>query len=259
MISQHVIDTVDRLKPNAYTGEDKLSWISDVETKIRTEIIKTFGSAYIDIVPGVSTYQLPTGVTYHDIEYVFLDGKKIDKLIFASIGDTNISVNANSPKRLQLYYLLKYPRFRYIEYVSDEDTIEFETDKIITTGKVFNEFFTGDRIIISGCTENEENNKETVILSGVDTVIDVEENTFVAGEEPEVITIKRVLDDYLIVPQPYDKIYKEYVMAMIDFNNREYESYNNAMAMYNYTLNALQTWYKQRSPINQFSRIRNIW
>jgi hypothetical protein len=261
--TQELIDTVDRLKPNAYSTEDKLNWISDVDSSIRATIMKYYGSATITTIPSTTIYSLPAGVNFEDIEYVFFNNKRVDKLDFRNIGLNgyagNININSNRSVTITIYYLIRHPRYRYVEYVSEPNSITFGTNFIETTGAEFNKFFTGDTIKISGCTVNEGNNKQAVILSGVDTKMEFEDDTFTAGAETAAITIIRVLNDNLIVPEPYDKMYKEYLFAMIDFHNREYESYNNNMIMYNATLEAFTNWHKQRSPINVYSKITNIW
>lgn len=41
------------------------------------------------------------------------------------------------------------------------------------------------------------------------------------------------LDASLSLPCPYDSLYLHWLEAQIDYNNREYISYNNSMAMFN--------------------------
>jgi hypothetical protein len=65
-------------------------------------------------------------------------------------------------------------------------------------------------------------------------------------------------DQELLVPAPYDKIYDDYVMAMIDWSNREYGAYNNSMIMYNASFDEVRKWYKQTNPIPD-TQIRNLW
>ena len=47
-------------------------------------------------------------------------------------------------------------------------------------------------------------------------------------------------DRPLRVEPPYDEVYRLYLMAMIDFHNREYGSYNNAMLMFRQRLEELK-------------------
>lgn len=261
--SGKLIEIVDRLKPNAYSTEDKLSWISDVACMIRAEIIKYYSTASITTTPGTIIYTLPAGVNFEDVEYVYFNDKKVDKLDFGRYGITgninNISIFSNNSVDITIVYLERFPRYRYVEYISNSGEITFGTNYIETIGEPFSNFLIGDTIEITGCTVNASNNKKAVIRSGISTRMEFDDNTFVAGNETGKVTIKRILNDVLLVPPPYDKMYKEYMFAMIDFNNREYDSYNNNMIMFNNTLDAFAKWYKQRDPMNIESKITNIW
>lgn len=45
------------------------------------------------------------------------------------------------------------------------------------------------------------------------------------------------LEKELIIPSPFDNVYKLYVEAMIDYHNREYENYNNSVMMFDTRFN----------------------
>ncbi len=262
MIAQWVIDKVDRLKPNAYSAEDKLDWISDVDTYIRSEIVKYYNYVTIETSAGEVTYDLPEGVVFENIEYILYNNKRVNKVDFRSYGingcQSNITINSTTPGTIILVYLIPLPRYRYIEYVSKEGDITFGTNYIQTLSDDFT-FEIVDTVEITGCVTNAENNKSAEIIGGTSAMLVFADDTFVAGNEPGVVTITRVLNDVLIAQPPYDKMYQEYLCAMIDFNNREYESYNNNMIMYNSTLKSFAQWYKQRNPIDLSSKIINIW
>lgn len=53
------------------------------------------------------------------------------------------------------------------------------------------------------------------------------------------------LDHQLLVSYPHDDIYEYWLMAQIDMANGEYDKYNNAMAMYNASLDAFTAWFAQ--------------
>ena len=54
-------------------------------------------------------------------------------------------------------------------------------------------------------------------------------------------------DTPLLVASPYDDIYHLYVSAMIDFYNREYNDYNNAILMFEERLNQYKSWHVRSS------------
>lgn len=262
MIAQEVIDKVDRLKPNAYSAEDKLFWISDVDTYLRAEIMPEYGTAEINTTPGVTVYPLPAGISFHDILYVWINGSRVHKIKFDDNGivgdESSISLFSASSIPVKIVYIVSYPRYRYINYVSGDGEIIFGSNFIETTGADFT-FYTEDTVIVSGCSVNANNNKEAKIKGGTTTKLIVDDDTFVPGLETGSVTIARVLNDGLLAYPPYDKIYEMYIYAMIDFNNRDYAAYNNNLAMYNNTLEQLMKSYKQRSPIDTITKITNIW
>ncbi len=61
----------------------------------------------------------------------------------------------------------------------------------------------------------------------------------------------------LIVPYPYADIYIYYLYAMIDYENREIESYNNNMSLFNEAYSQYEAYWKKNNPgSNQFI---NYW
>ncbi|MBE6961281.1 MAG: hypothetical protein E7445_02375 [Ruminococcaceae bacterium] len=58
--------------------------------------------------------------------------------------------------------------------------------------------------------------------------------------EPLSYDIPADADRALRVGHPYDELYSLYVMAMIDFHNREYGNYNNTMLMFRQRLEQLK-------------------
>ena len=53
------------------------------------------------------------------------------------------------------------------------------------------------------------------------------------------------LDTVLLVPAPYDDIYRYYLEAQIDYANNEYGRYNNSISMYNTAYAAFERWYNR--------------
>jgi hypothetical protein len=64
--------------------------------------------------------------------------------------------------------------------------------------------------------------------------VDGRVSTEVLGQEPPIqYKYPNDGDKELIVPFPYDSLYDYYLEAMIDYSNKEFGSYNNAMILYN--------------------------
>lgn len=51
------------------------------------------------------------------------------------------------------------------------------------------------------------------------------------------------LDTELIVPHPYDDVYRYWLEAQIDYANGEYAKYNNSMSMFNEAYSAYNRYY----------------
>ena len=76
--------------------------------------------------------------------------------------------------------------------------------------------------------------------------------------EKEPYDIPKDADETLLVPHPYDDIYGLYVSAMIDYHNREYDEYNNAVMLFQERLEQYKTWYIRNHPCCEAKNFRNV-
>lgn len=80
----------------------------------------------------------------------------------------------------------------------------------------------------------------------------------VHGTEPVVYDLPADADMPLLVAAPYDDLYILYVMAMIDFHNREYNDYNNTMLMFQERLEQYKVWYIRRNGGSKAKGFRHV-
>lgn len=80
----------------------------------------------------------------------------------------------------------------------------------------------------------------------------------VRGEEVPQLDLPRDGDEELAVGAPYEELYPLYAMAMVDFYNREYDQYNNTMAMFAQRLEQYRAWYIQEHPVCKAANWRNV-
>ena len=69
-------------------------------------------------------------------------------------------------------------------------------------------------------------------------------------------------DTELLIPEPYDEAYLHYVKAMIDYNNKEFISYNFNSQQFNAVYKAFAGWYKRQYGTTEGRktlRITNYW
>lgn len=65
-------------------------------------------------------------------------------------------------------------------------------------------------------------------------------------------------DKELLVPFPNDAIYDHYLQAMIDYTNKEFGTYNNAMMMFNEAYEAFAKQYIRENVPPSFYNFRNV-
>ena len=53
------------------------------------------------------------------------------------------------------------------------------------------------------------------------------------------------IDTELLIPHPYDDVYRFWLEAQIDYANGEYTKYNNSMAMFNTAYSAFERYYNR--------------
>jgi hypothetical protein len=58
-------------------------------------------------------------------------------------------------------------------------------------------------------------------------------------------SIEQDMERELLLPKPYDVVYLHYVIAMIEFNQHEYEAYNNTVDLANSVFLDAQKYYNQ--------------
>ena len=108
----------------------------------------------------------------------------------------------------------------------------------------------GGTVTISGLATNAVNNKVTAI-----TITDISEDhltltfaddTFTVGLTADLGTAVITFDGTeteLIISTFHNKLYRSYLIAMIDYANGEYDKYNNTMQMFNRELSEFTEWY----------------
>lgn len=62
-------------------------------------------------------------------------------------------------------------------------------------------------------------------------------------EPPRALQYPEDMNAVLCAPQAYERIYLEYVFAMIDFQNQEFSAYQNEMELFNESFDSYSKWY----------------
>lgn len=70
-------------------------------------------------------------------------------------------------------------------------------------------------------------------------------------------TITDHMEHELLLPKPYDVLYLNYIIAMIEFNQQEYEAYNNTVDLVNTQFADAQNYYNTKYGRDSGLRIKN--
>lgn len=65
----------------------------------------------------------------------------------------------------------------------------------------------------------------------------------VMQQEPVMYEYPRDMDTELLIGEPWEGLYGLYLEAMIDYHNREYNSYNAVLTMFNSRFEEYKKWY----------------
>lgn len=63
----------------------------------------------------------------------------------------------------------------------------------------------------------------------------------------------------LLAPEPYDKMYREYLKAMIRYESRDYPEYNNDIEMFNASFKSYSEYYVRENKGSTSNKIINYW
>lgn len=91
-------------------------------------------------------------------------------------------------------------------------------------------------------------------ISRIENTIRIE----VHGEEPRKYSFPQDADNELCAPHPFDDVYSLYVMAMIDYHNKEINGYNQTAVLFADRLEAYKRYYIQRNPHGKAKNFRNV-
>lgn len=261
---KEVIQFVDDIKKNPWPIDKKVKIVSNVDCRIRSEVDKVYNSVDFAYSEN-STYIMPDGVEFNDIDTIYFDSSQVDKLNVKGYGATLYNGVFNAPVKftnMRIIYQEKLTPYRYATYTSGVGQISIANnglrDILTTTGTDFENFKAADTVELIGFTDA-TNNKKALVLAVTSKTMEFVSGTFTTGSEANSITITRVLNDTLVLSGEDEEIYHAALMAKIDWWNKEYKSSNNNAALYNALWEAYEKKYQSKKPVDPNLRVRNIW
>lgn len=272
MYINEVLRTCDALCPNEYSDKEKYMWCDELSAMLTQEHLKKYDRVTVEADEDGS-YLLPEGVTFEMADRIIDGVREIDKLDFRSYGIEyyygqrgRFVLPARNRVRgsIDVVYLKRHEQIRTTEI--DNYTTVF-TDKTLRVPNTA-DFESGDTITITMKDAKIEN----VPILGVGEVfipimgddgtfagsvvadyleVNVPDGTFAELLDGNssiqcVCNIKRIVTDETVCDAPYDRMYVDFVNAQICYYQRDFDTYNQHMNLFNQRLAAYQAWLQQR-------------
>ena len=261
-----VLKMCNTLCPNEYTDTEKYNWCDEVSSMIMQEHLKKYDKVTIE-PESDGAYLLPEGVTFEMVDRIIDGVKEVDKTDFRSYGIEYYYGQRGRfilPERnrvrgtIDVIYLVQHEPIRNIII---NDTFTFKS----------NGFYLPNPTLVTGDSINMtigETVLENVAVLSVDIddemkfFVTVPDGTFAdllsgASQKDMECKIRRNVTDKTVCPAPYDRMYVDYVNAQICYYQRDFDTYNQHMNLFNQRLLAYQSWLQQRRVQDKDGRMIN--
>ena len=253
-----MLNMCDTLFPNEFTEKEKLMWCDELGAIISREHAKHRLVENVEITGG--RYALPVGVKMSEIDRVVAGDvliKKSDALSmgikFIEDGDRVYVVGDNVNKNVK--FLLR-PRYEKIRRISVSGAVFLVEEDLVTMpwrplqkGDLL-QIEAGDNTYHVTAGEPKINSDNTISFK---TTGDILPQGKLCGD------IKRIITDETVCSAPFDAMYCDFIGAKICFYQRDYDSYNHHMALFNSRLEDYDRNMKQNTPLLKDCRVSNWW
>ena len=240
MTIEKILELVDSLAPNNCTDEQKLYWYNQCESIVSSKIIHKY--RYIETYITAGIIELPEGYNSDDIEAVYVNGK-----ICNSYGVAGFTKRLNE-EPVKAGVVLR-ERFEEAVRTKYEGSISFSGSNIVMHT---HPFVSGDTIYI----------ESTVFTGSVKVLGTSGDVLYTSGSFSTgscVGKAKKLLEKNVNARMPYDRLYIDYIMAQMDYYNKDYEGYNNNMYIFNELLDELVRANKSKAPAMGLKQLIHIW
>lgn len=280
MYISEVIRTCDALCPNEYSDEEKYMWCDELSAMLTQEHLKKYDKVTVEAEEDGS-YLLPEGITFEMVDRIIDGARDIDKRDFRSYGIEYyygrfgrfvFPVRHRVRGSIDVVYLKKHTPIRSVNieipayfqdsgfYANDKYTDGLEIGDIINIRLKADMLSDEDKFAAGEVFKN-------VPVLGIRAIDDTEcyvavsDDTFkeITEKRSRTCRIKRVITDETVCDAPYDRMYVDFVNAQICYYQRDFDTYNQHMNLFNQRLNAYQAWLQQRRTQDRDGKIVNWW
>ncbi|MDP4117970.1 MAG: hypothetical protein Q8873_02125 [Bacillota bacterium] len=241
MTVEKILEMIDTLAPNNCLNEQKLYWYNQCESIICNKAIRRYTYFETEIIQGI--VKLPDGYSSEDIESVYIDGEVCDKLDFISGFATK---TYTTPQKIGV---VVKEHHNEIVQESFAGTLNFSGDTIIMEN---HPFVSGNSIDIT-----------STFFTGRVTVLGTSGDSLYVNrsfEQNECTgTAVTSLNIEVNARPPYDRLYIDYILAQMDYYNKDFEGYNNNSYMFNELLDELICVNEQSASGTKSKKVVGIW
>lgn len=256
MYINDVIRQARSLYPSEYSSAEIYTWCDEVSSMLVTEDRLSYREIILPVMND-KTVLLPENVNIENIERVTANGREIPKTDLRGYDRRRIRADTEA-KSVSVVYLAPYEPIRRAVYIG---SVETDTERgTLVTG--INEFIPGDILrVYDGSTELACVNLMSVTAGNDDlskSILTVDGDISSLPETADNIKIIRHITEKTACDAPYDSMYIDYVLAMINRYQRDISAENRHMQAFNTKLYAYKKWLINRMPQDD-GKFKNWW
>nr|DAW92328.1 MAG TPA: Protein of unknown function (DUF2375) [Caudoviricetes sp.] len=266
MYINEVVRSCDALYPNQYTLEEKYHWCDEFSAILTSEVCPVYETRTLETENG--DFLLPEDLGFEQIERIRWGSREMEKRDFRSYGIRYIPLYPQG----RVIFPEKFKKNRQIEvvYQKGAEPVRVVDLKgvsfLIITTNVFEmvdcPLLPGDMIRLT--VEGQVYDDVAVTDIGPGTTSRKSRVTVIPpralpGSGLFSADIFRYVTDKTVCPAPYDRIYVDYLCGKICFYQRDFEAYNQHMAVVNSRLSAYERYLKKNAPLDGSGQLKNWW
>lgn len=247
----YIIDVVKRAQsycPSEYDTEEMYLWCDEVSSMLAIEDRNVFVKETLQPSKDGSIL-LPEGVAFENVYSVTCNGKSLKK---EDIRNSDNRSFLNSA--VEVIYLKPYMPIRTVKY-SGAITVDNTECKIVINSNLFR---IGDGLNIK--MDNVSSQAKIIDMNLNDDCWELclTSKNLDALPENGLGEIERIVTDKTVCDSPYDGMYIDYIIAKICLYQRDFNTYNQFMALFNSRLSAYKRWITNQLP-QAGGKLKNWW
>lgn len=266
MYINEAVRSCDELYPNQYTLTEKYRWCDEFSAMLACEVCPVYRTRTLETEDG--SFLLPEDLSFEQIERIRSGSREMEKRDFRSYG---ISYLPQYPQG-RVLFPEKFKKSRRIEviYQKAADPIRDIDLKGVSMLMIASDvlelvdcpFLPGDMIRITVAGQICDNVAVIEVSPGTTSRksrVQVVSPKALPGSGLHSADIFRYVTEKTLCAAPYDRMYIDYLCGKVCFYQRDFEAYNQHMAIVNSRLTAYERYLKKNAPLDGSGQLKNWW